>query len=832
MAPTGEWQLVQRWRRFPDGWRTPADDELDKVQPYNPYPAKLTYAQVTAATSHGSGHSTRSNSTNGSPRGSQTSSRSSSPKTPKDAYFFYSPHSPTLLRFPPQATYSEWRGRCFRCCRTGHTQAKCRNPFKCGRCWKDGHVSSHCTVAMLNPAALPFHPVRHSYKPVRSEPSFEELLKGPKPPKPMLPDGRPKRLTIFVERDDEFFKEVDSLSNAVVLYAENQGLYIEVHQVVRMVMETKLVSKDEISVAQLTRERFLIHLPRGLAVETFVKALPANLWDQGFSFQQWSLLDDAEVKMPRFKVLLDLVGLPIHQWRDINVSKAVAQLGVYLGSVQPEHASDLSAFRVAIGTDDLMRIPDGLDVVVGGLTYPVEVVPVRWEKGPIYNTSDFPILPQRFAKPPTPPKESQDELDHAEVEALLNTGPKHDDDCMIMCSKRVIMELCQGRDLSSIPSELREFVYGAQMVGEISLHTLNELVFATEDQTTAPNREHNLSEEEIVQATQFGHSQSESQPPTSNLGESSNPRWCTPDGTNPKSVLESEEFSVQGTGFSGSQNRTLLVQSCEDQQGSVLDGTSGAMPEAGHDPPQPQPDTGLTDLQRPQEILEGPRTGVASGHTGTKHVSVVNFSRGNMFRGMMGRGRGRCSVPDGARRVAGRGFNLRGHKLQTNAPGMPQRIKGKGPASKEGKNKEVVIDKGAESKRRFQWRREAHQGPVQEGPVQILKRKTDSPLLQIDPLAQTSAQQKHQRTAAKESAQIDLNQEKYFEVQVDKDQCLKIGAACGFQTEEVVRALADDNEERRVVLQAHSDQVMNEVAGMDQVNLDSTSDDDLTDEEC
>lgn len=169
---------------------------------------------------------------------------------------------------------------------------------------------------MLNPTALPYHPTRHTYNPVRAEPNFDELLKGDsKPPKPALSEGRPKKLTVFMEIDEDFFKEIDNLSHAVVMYAKNQMLYIEAHQVVRMAVDTKLVREEEIQVAQLTGERFPIHLPKGLAVETFVKALPADLWEQGFSFQQWSLLDDASVKMPRFKVLLDLEGLPLHQWR-------------------------------------------------------------------------------------------------------------------------------------------------------------------------------------------------------------------------------------------------------------------------------------------------------------------------------------------------------------------------------------------------------------------------------------------------------------------------------------------------------------------------------------
>lgn len=44
---------------------------------------------------------------------------------PTQASYYFSPHSPTKLRFPPSSTFTEWRGRCFRCCRTGHNSAAC-----------------------------------------------------------------------------------------------------------------------------------------------------------------------------------------------------------------------------------------------------------------------------------------------------------------------------------------------------------------------------------------------------------------------------------------------------------------------------------------------------------------------------------------------------------------------------------------------------------------------------------------------------------------------------------------------------------------------------------
>lgn len=152
--------------------------------------------------------------------------------------------------------------------------------------------------------------------------------------------------------------------------------------------------------AQLTRGHFLIHLPEGLAAETFIKATPPALWDQGIAFQMWSPHDDATaITIPRFKLLQDLVGFPIHLWREREVIKAVSRFGVYLGTNQPKIPAELSAWKMAIATDDLCRIPRNIRLSVGGIEYTVPVLPVVWDKGPIYTPSDLPTYPPRFSRP-------------------------------------------------------------------------------------------------------------------------------------------------------------------------------------------------------------------------------------------------------------------------------------------------------------------------------------------------------------------------------------------------------------------------------------------------
>lgn len=472
----GEWQLVTRRKRFPDNWRTPADVEIDKVQAYRPYKARRSYAQVVRSSSSSSSRGSVGSAN--SQRTTPATSRPASPVTPTSPRYYYSPHSPTRLRFPQLPVYPEWWGRCFNCCRLGHTSSQCRNPKVCGKCWSSGHIASRCNSVPLNPQAPPFAPTFQQPKPRRSEPSFDDLLQGDIPLAPEMPEGRPEKIMCFLERNADFFEEVDRLQRAVVMNGDNTRLLMEVHQVVSMAVDTGLVRETEIRVAKLAPNRFLIHLPRGLAIEAFIKKTPTYLWDEGFVFQQWSQSDNTKMCMPRFKVLLDLIGIPAHLMNEPEVIKVVSKFGLYLGSVAPEHESDLSYYRVALATDDLMRVPLNVGMVSGGHEHPVKVRTVTWKRGAIYEVADFPKAPQVFTRPPTPPPSRPIPPD-----TYLNSmppGPFEND--LISCSKRVLVELCQGLSLERIPPEIIAAITGPKKAPELPLDSLRALVDATDDQ--------------------------------------------------------------------------------------------------------------------------------------------------------------------------------------------------------------------------------------------------------------------------------------------------------------------------------------------------------------
>lgn len=156
----------------------------------------------------------------------------------------------------------------------------------------------------------------------------------------------------------------------------------------------------------------------------------------------WSPHDDATaITIPRFKLLLDLVGFPIHLWREREVIKAVSRFGVYLGTNQPKIPAELSAWKVAIATDDLCRIPRNIRLSVGGIEYTVPVLSVVWDKGPIYTPSNLPTYPPRFSRPHS--RTTQPDME----EDVLNQRPAAHtdiDDNSLTISRKALREICAG----------------------------------------------------------------------------------------------------------------------------------------------------------------------------------------------------------------------------------------------------------------------------------------------------------------------------------------------------------------------------------------------------
>ncbi|KAF3338202.1 hypothetical protein FCM35_KLT17039 [Carex littledalei] len=446
----GDWQVVSRRKPFPNKWRH-SQPSQPKATPYQPY-SKPTYAQILLRSNSSPTMSLQD-------RNSPNSSQPPSPTSQSTTAYYVSPHSPSRLRFPPSHTFPEWKGRCFRCCRTGHSAAKCRNPKRCGRCWSYGHIGSKCRQNMVPPPTPPIKAPTTSSPNLHTEPNFDELLAGSYPyHTPEMPKERQPRVHCFIPRDTEYFTELERLKQGVVLHTGAFQWDLSVNNVCDYACRTNLVTREEIQVSELSGQRFLILLPAGLDPDTFINKTPQAAWDEGLSFQPWSPFDGASISIPAYKVLLSLVDVPPHLFREHHIAKAVSHFGVYLGSVAPENPSSLAALTAAVGVDDLTLIPNELVLHVGGLVHYTRVHVMNWQRDPLYKVEDMPAHPKTYTRPQPPPSSTSS----SDTEMGLND---HD---LIPMSTRVLRDLCRGRAAASLPPELRPFAAEDKMEIEAS----------------------------------------------------------------------------------------------------------------------------------------------------------------------------------------------------------------------------------------------------------------------------------------------------------------------------------------------------------------------------
>lgn len=397
------WQTVNR-RRKKDGLSA-----NPRVQTYIPYKTRPLYSKIhlTSFTSKPPAPTLNlqpsiaaTNPTNHNTTTMSASPPHSPPSSPK---YNFSPHSPTKLRFPPSPVFSEWRGRCFRCCRTGHSTSLCRNPKHCGKCWGEGHVGAHCKGSSLNPAAMPYWSSTSNLSQSSRAPSdtnkFQDLLRNTTHASGLtMPENRPKRLTYFAECDQVTLAEIAKLENGVVFNTHGNELGFSVEDIAGFATKTKLVDKSEIAVSALSKERFLILLPQGLAVDRFIRATTHELWDGGFSFQPWSQEDQAKLVVPEYKVLVDLEGLPPHLYRTREVARAIGTFGTYLGSVPQSNLANLAHWTVAVAVDKLERVPEELAVNVRGFEHVAAVHPHKWIRANLYSAAELSRNLPRYTK--------------------------------------------------------------------------------------------------------------------------------------------------------------------------------------------------------------------------------------------------------------------------------------------------------------------------------------------------------------------------------------------------------------------------------------------------
>lgn len=193
-------------------------------------------------------------------------------------------------------------------------------------------MGSRCktvTAKTLNPKAPLFRPTA---TPTKSfEPPFNRLLSGTySHVLPEMPTTRTPMHTVFVDRDEGYYNELERLKRAIIV---RRAYDIGVDRIAEYISSSSLVEQKDLTFAFLTRCRVLIHLPPRVSPEEVISTIPREAWDIGLAFQIWTPLENASVNIPNYRLIVNILDIPLYLYREREVIRATSSIGLYLGTV-------------------------------------------------------------------------------------------------------------------------------------------------------------------------------------------------------------------------------------------------------------------------------------------------------------------------------------------------------------------------------------------------------------------------------------------------------------------------------------------------------------------
>jgi hypothetical protein len=214
-----------------------------------------------------------------------------------------------------------------------------------------------------------------------------------------MPDNRPNNLKHFVSHRVQYLEEVKKLQRGIVLVPNGSPTRLSLDEVINYIAAGGLVEPHQLAVGRMTRGRLLVILPENMDRDQAIRAIPQWVWDIGYTVEAWSQLADATIAVPRFKLWVDLIGVPLECMHEDEIAGAVAHFGTYLGTLEPEGSGELSIWSVVPAASDLALVAKIVSFMIGGLETVVTLRVRRWTYAPVYTALDLPQPPPKYKQP-------------------------------------------------------------------------------------------------------------------------------------------------------------------------------------------------------------------------------------------------------------------------------------------------------------------------------------------------------------------------------------------------------------------------------------------------
>lgn len=172
------------------------------------------------------------------------------------------------------------------------------------------------------------------------------------------PSLRPEFEVCYVSRSEEMDAEEERLRHALLAVAPGCHQGISPTALSRAISEIPDAYDANLAVRRFAPESFLIVFPTQRSRDAAMRAGSVSVGGVRFLFRPWTRLVRAEAGTLRYRVSLEIEGIPAHAWGWRVARKLLASsCWIEYLDASSEDLSDMTALKATVWTDDPRRIP-------------------------------------------------------------------------------------------------------------------------------------------------------------------------------------------------------------------------------------------------------------------------------------------------------------------------------------------------------------------------------------------------------------------------------------------------------------------------------------------
>lgn len=196
-----------------------------------------------------------------------------------------------------------------------------------------------------------------------------------------LPPNRPHCTHVFVPETPPMQRDAFELNRAIIVDARLVQNHTP-HLVQAVLMET-CKSDFAFQLTHIQGPQYMLLPPHGVDRHQFQLAHGSALQKQGYVIYPWTQAINGKPLKLKYKVWLQLIGMPPQAWTLTHLLHAVGSIGPLLDHTPMASVLSLEKMMAVVAVHDLGNIPQNVCLVVRGISRPIEILVHSWIEEPI-----------------------------------------------------------------------------------------------------------------------------------------------------------------------------------------------------------------------------------------------------------------------------------------------------------------------------------------------------------------------------------------------------------------------------------------------------------------